>query len=52
MDAALRRYKKELIAGLKWESLESVEWQGIPSGEDLALLKERGRELARLVKQE
>jgi flavorubredoxin len=43
---------EERIAGLKWESLESVEWQGIPSGEDLALLKERGRELARLVKQE
>ena len=43
---------EERIAGLKWESVESVEWQGIPSREDLATLTERGRELARLVKQE
>jgi flavorubredoxin len=46
---------EERIAGLKWESVESVEsveWQGIPSREDLALLAERGRALARLVKQE
>ncbi|HPS43481.1 MAG TPA: FprA family A-type flavoprotein [Treponemataceae bacterium] len=43
---------EERIAGLKWDSVESVEWQGIPTAEDLATLTERGRELARLVKQE
>ncbi len=41
---------EERIAAFKWESVESVEWQGVPSQDDLALLKERGRELARLVK--
>ena len=41
---------EERIAAFKWESVESVEWQGVPSKEDLALLEERGRELARLVK--
>lgn len=38
------------IAPLKWESLESVEWAGAAGPETLALLKERGRELARAVK--
>lgn len=38
------------IAPLKWESLESVEWAGAAGAETLALLKERGRELARAVK--
>ncbi len=45
--------KKEyetMIEGLKWDSLESVEWQGIPSAADLATLKARGAELARAVK--
>ena len=41
---------EERIANFKWTSVESVEWQGVPSKEDLALLKERGRELARAVK--
>ncbi len=41
---------EERIAAFKWESVESVEWQGVPAKEDLALLRERGRELARLVK--
>jgi flavorubredoxin len=40
------------IANLRWESLESVEWAGYPGPEDLALLEERGRELARAVKSE
>jgi flavorubredoxin len=38
------------IEGLKWNSLEPVEWAGAPSPEELALLEERGRELARTVK--
>ena len=41
---------EEKIASFKWTSVESVEWQGVPAKEDLALLKERGRELAKLVK--
>jgi len=41
---------EEKIAGFKWTSVESVEWQGVPAKEDLTLLKERGRELAKLVK--
>ena len=41
---------EERIANFKWTSVESVEWQGVPSKDDLALLKERGRELARAVK--
>lgn len=41
---------EERIANFKWTGVESVEWQGVPSKEDLALLKERGRELAKLVK--
>jgi len=42
---------EEKIAALKWTSVESVEWQGVPSEADLALLRERGRELARIVKE-
>lgn len=38
------------IESFKWDNLESVEWQGIATAEDLALLKERGRELAQKVK--
>lgn len=38
------------IAPLKWESLESVEWAGAAGAETLAVLKERGRELAKAVK--
>jgi len=41
----------EKIANFKWTSVESYEWQGIASANDLAVLKERGRELARLVKE-
>lgn len=42
---------EERIAAFKWTSVESVEWQGVASESDLALLKERGRELAKLVKE-
>ena len=48
--AGTRKEYETAIAGLKWESLESVEWRGYPGEEDLALLEERGRELARMVK--
>jgi flavorubredoxin len=45
--------KKEYDAALenlKWDSLESVEWAGYPTEADFAMLEERGRELARQVK--
>ena len=42
---------EERIANLKWTSVESVEWQGVPTETDLTLLKERGREIARMVKE-
>ncbi|MDR1587055.1 MAG: FprA family A-type flavoprotein [Treponema sp.] len=38
------------IASLKWESLESCEWPGFPTEDDLKTLEARGAELARLVK--
>jgi flavorubredoxin len=38
------------IAPLKWESLESVEWAGAPDEDMLALLYDKGRELAIAVK--
>ena len=38
------------IANLRWTSLDSVEWAGIPGKDEIALLEERGRELARMVK--
>ncbi len=38
------------IADLKWTSLESVEWPGVPSETDRQLLEQRGRELARAVR--
>lgn len=41
---------EERIANFKWTSVESVEWQGLPAKGDLDLLRERGRDLARLVK--
>jgi flavorubredoxin len=42
---------EEAIAPLKWKNLPSVEWPGVPCDETLALLRERGRELARAVKE-
>jgi flavorubredoxin len=41
---------EELVAPLKWESVESLEWAGQPDQETLDALYERGRELARRVK--
>jgi flavorubredoxin len=38
------------IGSLKWESVESREWPGYPTAEDLKTLEESGAELARLVK--
>ncbi len=40
----------EAIAALKWDSIESLEWAGVPDEAVLADLRERGRELARRVK--
>jgi len=45
---AEKEYEAALV-GLKWDNLESYEWQGHPTEEDLKTLQERGRELARLV---
>jgi len=36
---------------LKWEFLESVEWQGAPGEDEKKMAYERGRELARMVKE-
>ena len=41
---------EEAIAPLKWDSLESFEWAGVPDEAELTALRERGRELARKVK--
>jgi flavorubredoxin len=38
------------IESLKWTSIASHEWAGFPEAEDLRILEERGRELARVVK--
>jgi len=46
--------KKEyeaLVAPLKWDCLEAEEWAGAPDAERLAALREKGRELARKVKE-
>jgi anaerobic nitric oxide reductase flavorubredoxin len=38
------------MAALKWDSLPSLEWSGVPEEAELAGLREGGRELARRVK--
>jgi flavorubredoxin len=38
------------ITNLKWESIESYEWSGSATAEDLKALEEKGAELARIVK--
>ncbi|MDR0708257.1 MAG: FprA family A-type flavoprotein [Treponema sp.] len=46
--------KKEYEAAiepLKWNNLESYEWPGFPSQEDIIALEERGKELARSVRE-
>ena len=40
----------EALAALKWNSLESLEWAGVPGRLHSRRLRERGRELARKVK--
>ncbi len=40
----------EKVASLKWTQIEALEWAGAPDEATLALLRERGRELARAVK--
>jgi flavorubredoxin len=45
-----RKEYEELVAPLKWESVESLEWAGSPDDETLEALFERGQELARRVK--
>jgi flavorubredoxin len=42
---------EEMIAPLKWTSIESLEWAGSAGEETLEALYERGRELARRVKE-
>ncbi len=46
---AKKEYESK-IAVLKWDSIDSAEWAGAPSGDMAQLLRERGRELARRVK--
>jgi flavorubredoxin len=43
---------EQAIEGLKWNNLESLEWAGVPSEEDLAALEARGRDLARIIKEQ
>jgi flavorubredoxin len=38
------------IENLKWESVPSMEWAGAATPEELSVLEQRGRELARMVK--
>jgi flavorubredoxin len=38
------------IEALKWESIPSLEWAGAPTEQELTVLEERGKELARIVK--
>ncbi|MDR2211489.1 MAG: FprA family A-type flavoprotein [Spirochaetaceae bacterium] len=45
-----KREYEAAIETLKWESVPSMEWAGAPTGQELAVLEERGRELARIVK--
>jgi flavorubredoxin len=39
------------IEALRWESIPSLEWAGAATAEELSVLEERGRELARIVKE-
>jgi anaerobic nitric oxide reductase flavorubredoxin len=41
---------EEAIESLKWDSVESLEWAGVPDEATLEALREKGRELARKVK--
>jgi flavorubredoxin len=46
-----RKEYENKIAPLKWNSLEAVEWAGAADEGSLEQLYERGRELARAVKE-
>ncbi len=39
----------EAVTPLKWDEVESYEWQGLPSEDDLKVLRERGITLAQKV---
>lgn len=39
----------DAVLPLKWEEIESYEWQGLPSEEDITILRQRGRDLAKKV---
>ncbi|MDR2536159.1 MAG: FprA family A-type flavoprotein [Treponema sp.] len=39
------------VAQFKWNNLEPFEWTGVPAPQDLAVLEDRGRSLARIVKE-
>ena len=41
---------EEAIATLKWDSIEGLEWRGVPDEAALMALREKGRELAKKVK--
>jgi anaerobic nitric oxide reductase flavorubredoxin len=45
-----RKEYDEALAALKWDSVESLEWAGVPDEAALVALREKGRELARKVK--
>jgi anaerobic nitric oxide reductase flavorubredoxin len=45
-----RKEYEEAIGALKWDSMDSLEWPGVPDESILAALREKGRELARRVK--
>ena len=49
-DRLAKKEYEEAIAPLKWKCVEPVEWAGAADDATLALLRERGRELARNVK--
>jgi anaerobic nitric oxide reductase flavorubredoxin len=42
---------QEKITSLKWDCIDPLEWQGAPSEQDLETAYEKGRELARQVKE-
>ena len=46
---AKKEYDAALV-NLKWDSLDSLEWTGYPTEEEFEVLEEKGRELARRVK--
>ncbi len=45
-----RKEYEEAIGALRWESMDSLEWPGVPDDTILAALREKGRELARKVR--